>query len=294
MRELLAGSTVYAGPPGSIPRLLGEDFSHDLDLEDDVIFVDELDPAVVDVIVTYAPIDRERVMNDSALEGFRMVSLGDPDEVGKGSAVDSAVLLNPRLRPFIIPVGTYGGLTPEPIVTLAVDNLLVAREELDNTVAYDIFAEILRLRPALFGERPELFQPLDEGVVRSNWAFSMHPGAIAFLQRDEPKFIERYSSVAEVLVTVLVALASGGLAIVRFYRVRRKNRIDQFYMDVIQLRDSVGPDASDSERETAIAKLRALENRGFELLVSEKLAADESFRIFIELTNDSIDVIKQT
>lgn len=294
MSELLEGSTVYAGPPGSIPRLLAEEYAADLDLEDQVVFVNALDPSVVDVIITYAPIDRERVMADSTLEGFRMVSLGDPDDVGKGSAVDGAVLLNPRLRPFIVPVGTYGDLTPEPIVTLAVDNLLVASEDMEDAVAYDVFAEILRLRPALFGQRPELFQPLDENVARSNWTFSMHPGAVSYLQRDEPTFIERYSGVAEVLVTVFVALVSGGFAVLRIYRIRRKNRIDQFYLDVIEIRDSIRPDASRSERETAVDKIRDLQNRGFDMLVNEKLAADESFRIFIELTNDSIEEIQHT
>lgn len=71
----------------------------------------------------------------------------------------------------------------QSVVTLAVDNLLVARDDFDDNRAYDLFAEILRLRPALFGERPELFQPLDENVARSNWTFTLHPGALAFLQR---------------------------------------------------------------------------------------------------------------
>lgn len=295
LRELLAGSTVYAGPAGSASRLLAETIADDLDLKNEnVLFVNDFDPAVVNVVIVYAPIDRESVMSEGALKGFRMISLGDPDDVGKGSPVDGAVLLNPRLRPFIIPTGTYGDLSPEPIVTLAVDNLLVSREDLDDAVAYDIFAEILRLRPALFGERPELFQPLDEDVARSNWAFSMHPGAVAFLHRDQPTFIERYSGVAEVLVTLLVAVISGGFAIVRIYRIRRKNRIDRFYVDVIAVRDSIGPGASRSERDAAVAKIRELQNRGFEMLVDEKLAADESFRIFIELTNDSIDEISRT
>ena len=120
----------------------------------------------------------------------------------------------------------------------------------------------------------------------------MHPGAVAFLQRNEPTVIERYSGVAEVLVTLIVAAFSGTFAIVRIYRIRRKNRIDRFYLDVIKVRDSVGPDATHDQREAAIAKIRDLQNQGFELLVNEKLAADESFRIFIELTNDSIEQLR--
>ena len=155
-QELLAGSTVYAGPPGSISRMLGEGIADQFETEGvDVTFVDKLDANLVDVIIVYAPIDRDRIASDPTLDGFQMVSLGDPDDIGKGSAIDRAVLLNPRLRPFIIPVGVYGDMTPEPVLTLAVDNLLVSREDLEDTVAYDVFAEILRLRPSLFSARPE-------------------------------------------------------------------------------------------------------------------------------------------
>jgi len=176
LRELLSNATVYAGPPGSIPRVLGEQIVADLKMaHGEVVFID--DPGVeADVLLLYAPIDRERVLNDPRLRNVTLFSFGKPQDIGNGSAIDRAVLLNPRLRPFVIPLGTYGDLTPEPVVTVAVDNLLVARDDFDDTKAYDLFAEILRLRPALFGERPELFQPLDENVARSNWTFTLHPG----------------------------------------------------------------------------------------------------------------------
>jgi len=287
--ELLSNARVYAGPPGSIPRLLGEQVVDKLDLSNgEVIFVDDAE-AEADVILLYAPIDRERMLSDPNLQGVTLFSFGDPDDIGKGSAIDRAVLLNPRLKPFIIPVGTYGDLTPEPVVTLAVDNLLVARDDFEDTKAYDLFAEILRLRPALFGERPELFQPLDENVARSNWTFTLHTGAIAFLQRDEPTFIERYSGVAEVLVTILIGVFSGIFTVLKILNMRRKNRIDELYTKVIAIRDSIGPTSSRGERQEAIASLRALQDDGFKMIVDEKLAADESFRIFVGLTNDSID-----
>lgn len=289
--ELLAGAVIYAGPTGSAGRELADQLISDLELgPDEVRFAtdEELDP---DVFVLYAPIDRDRIMSDPRLEDVKWFSLGEPDEIGQGSAVDRSVLLNPRLRPFVIPVGTFGKLTPEPIVTLAVDNLLIAREDLDETLVYDIYAEILRLRPALFGKRPELFQPIDEQVARSNFAFSLHPGALAFLKRDEPTFIERYSGVAEVVVTLMVGVISGIFAVVKIYRIRRKNRLDEFLVEVIGIRNSVSPDSSDAERATATASIRALQDEAFALLVDEKLAADDSFRIFTELSNDTIERI---
>ena len=65
-------------------------------------------------------------------------SMGSPKDIGSGSTVDAAVLLNPNFRPFVIPIGTYGDLTKEPIVTVAVDKILVARRDLDSAVVYEL------------------------------------------------------------------------------------------------------------------------------------------------------------
>lgn len=293
LREFLSDAVIYAGPPGSMSRLLTEQLVEDLEFGGIDVRFASVTEASPDVIIIYAPIDRQRLMGDPTLAGMKLFSFGDPAEIGLGNAVDRAVLLNPRLRPFVIPLGTYGDLTPEPVLTVAVDRLLVARSDLDSAVIYDLYAEILRLRPALFSARPELFQPLDDDIAHANLAFSLHSGALAFVKRDEPTIIERYSGVAEVVVTLLIAFISGALALLRIYRVRRKNRLDEFLVEAIRIRDSVSSEASEAECAEAIAKLKALQDYGFEQLVDEKLAADESFRIFIDLTSRTISDLQE-
>ncbi len=290
---ILTGARIYAGPPGSIARSVGELMIQDAGFSRfGVEFVDEIGDEMegggFDILLMYVPIDRERVLSVPNVDEYRLLSLGAPHEIGTGGNVDRAVLLNPRLRPIVIPARTYDDVTPEPIVSLAVDNLLVTRADLDPAVVYDLYGELIRIRPALFGDRPELFQPIDESILRANWTFALHPGALAFLQQDEPTFIERYSGVAEVVVTLVVALVSGTFALARIISIRRKNRIDRFYTEVIGIRDSVPAGAPPGEREAAIDRIRDLQNHAFELLVGEKLAADESFRIFIDLTNSAV------
>jgi hypothetical protein len=68
--------------------------------------------------------------------------------------------------------------------------------------------------------------------------------------------------------------------------MRRKNRIDKFYTKTIALRRSVTESSGTDEVENVLAEVRALQNTAFDLLVDERLAADESFRIFITLSND--------
>jgi uncharacterized protein YjcR len=97
---------------------------------------------------------------------------------------------------------------------------------------------------------------------------------------------ERYSGIAEVAVTVLIALSSAIFAAVRIYRMRRKNRIDTFYSAVIAIKKSIDKTSTEKERQKKADEIRSLQLTAFELLVDEKLAADESFRIFVTLSND--------
>jgi hypothetical protein len=244
-----------------------------------------------EVFVVFAPISPDRLAEFSDI---RLVSMGSPDDIGTGSSIDAATLLNPQLIPFVIPVGTYGDATPTPILTLAVDMMLVARSDLAASVVYDLVGELGRLRPALASQRPGLFQRLSDDVNPGNSTFVLHPGLVAYLDRNEPSVYERYSGVAEVSVTVIIALFSAIFAGVRIHHMRRKNRIDAFYTDVIAIRSGLDDSSTNDDRTAAAQKIRELQNTAFKLLVDEKLSADESFRIFISLSNDALRDLSAT
>jgi TRAP-type uncharacterized transport system substrate-binding protein len=281
--ELLRGAKVFAGAPGSASRLMFETVLSRLELTAKDFSYLEIGEQGPDVFVVFAPISPERI---DEFPGFRLLSLGSPDDIGQGSAVDATTLLNPQLEPFVIPVGTYGDATPEPVLTVSVDMLLVARADLDAAVVYDFVHELLRLRPALAALRPGLFRMLSDDVDSSNSTFILHKGLLAYTERDAPTVYERYSGIAEVAVTVLIALISAMFAGVRIFHMRRKNRIDVFYTETMAIRQSISGSATSDERTTAIQKIRELQTKAFEMLVDEKLSADESFSIFVSLSND--------
>ncbi len=281
--ELLRGAKVFAGAPGSASRLMFETVLSRLKLTaEDFTYLD-IGEQAPDVFVVFAPISPDRIED---FPGFRLLSLGSPDEIGHGSAVDATTLLNPQLEPFVIPISTYGDATPKPVLTVAVDMLLVARADLDVTVVYDLVHELLRLRPALAALRPGLFRMVSDDVDSSNSTFILHKGLLAYTERDAPTVYERYSGIAEVAVTVLIALISAMFAGVRIFNMRRKNRIDVFYTETMTIRQSISGSPTSDERATAIQKIRELQTKAFEMLVDEKLSADESFRIFVSLSND--------
>ena len=280
--NLIRGARVFAGPPGSASRLMFERITARLKLEEgDFSYTEVFDDP--EVVVVFAPLSPDRL---SEFPQYRLFTMGSPESIGTGSIVDAAVLMNPQLRPFVIPVGIYGDATPDPVVTLAVDKILVARRDLDRSIVYDLVNELLRLRPALAAQRPGIFQNLSDDFDTSRSTFVLHAGTQAFLQRSAPSVYERYSGLAEVGVTLIIALISAIFGGVRIVRMRKKNRIDTFYSKAITLRNSVKNTSNHQERLVVMDQVRNLQNTAFEMLVDEKLTADESFRIFITLSND--------
>jgi TRAP-type uncharacterized transport system substrate-binding protein len=280
---LINGARVFAGAEDSASRRMFERIAARLDLEEtDFEYVNDPETQA-DVIVLFIPIAPAGISEHPEL---RLHGFGDPKDVGSGSVVDAAALLNPYLRPFVIPAGTYGDTNPEPVLTLAVDKYLVAREDLTPSVIYDLIEELLRLRPALAAMHPGVLGHLSDDFDITRSTFVLHEGTLDYLRREEPSIYERYSGIAEVVVTLLIGLISTTFAGVQILHRRRKNRIDRFYSAAIELRDSITHESSQSDRDAAITKVRDLQNDAFDQLVHEKLAADESFRIFITLSND--------
>lgn len=288
--EMLRGATIFAGPEGSASRLVFERIAARMNFgSDEYRYVSGIDDAP-DIVIVYSPISPERITEIRDLRvnfpDFELSTMGAPQDIGTGNIIDAAVLMNPHFQPFVIPMGTYGELTREPIVTVAVDKILVARSDLDDAVVYDLINEILRLRPALGAKWPGLFQRLSDDFDTSRSSFIVHGGTQAFLQRSEPTVYERYSGIAEVVATLIVGLGSAIYAGFKIFRMRRKNRIDEFYTKTIALRRSVNDSTGPEELQQIIEEVRDLQTTAFDLLVDEKLAADESFRIFITLSND--------
>ncbi len=291
--DVLNGTAVYAGPPGSPSRVMLAAAAQRRLRQYEINYVDYPSTECPEVIILFAPIAPGLLQLADRCEAYQLFSLGDPAKIGQGSLVDAVSLLTPQLRPFVIPQGTYQSMDSGAVATFAVDKLLVARSDIPEPVIYDLVGEILRLRPALAARQPGLFHDIGESFDVSGSTFIVHPGTQAFLQRDAPTVYERYSGIAEVAVTVLIGLLSGAFAMLRIHNIRRKNRIDVFYRDAIALRNSVDDSSPPYARKVAIGKVRELQTKAFDLLVHEKVAADESFRIFITLSNDIIDDLRR-
>ncbi len=286
LREVFSGATVFAGTEEAAARQLldsmasmyrwsGVEFS----------YVDSLDSGP-DVVLVFAPISPSAA---PVLEGYELLSLGRADDLGRGSGADGLALVAPFLRAFVIPEGTYGSiLTPTAIATVAVDTLLVARAGTSRVVVYDLLQAVQEMGPLLVARRPDLAIDELETFDISHVTFPVHAGTLAFRARNDPGFAERASGIFEVAVTLVAALATAFVALVRYLRGRRKSRIDKFYAEALAIRAKLLQEQDAQQRKMGIAELRTLRDRAFSLLINEKLSADESFRILQNLIGELI------
>ncbi|KZX57141.1 hypothetical protein A3709_05130 [Halioglobus sp. HI00S01] len=183
------------------------------------------------------------------------------------------------MKPKTIPALTYdlpGNETD--IATVAVDTLLIARKDVSEASIYELTRTFLEQKPRFTAIAPHLFAGINESFDPLDLSFPLHRGARAYFERDNPGFIERYAETINMLVYVSFLLISASLAFARWRERTKKDRIDVFYTRIMDIRQ----DASRSVTER-LGELDALEQEAFDLLVKERLSANESFRIFTDL-----------
>ncbi len=90
------------------------------------------------------------------------------------------------------------------------------------------------------------------------------------------------------LAYVFFGLLTAGVYLARLATQKKKDRIDEFYSRIMVIRVR----AKHESHLGLVEELHELEIEAFESLISEKLAADESFRIFIELLTRALSELE--
>ncbi|MFC1553361.1 TAXI family TRAP transporter solute-binding subunit [candidate division KSB1 bacterium] len=295
LKDLITGRRIGMGPSDSgTARLMREIFSHFGIASSDYTpiytdFYNNVLSDTIDVCCRVTGFDNKRI-EKMLVEGGKLFSLGDSELAGRGSIVDGFCMKYPAAKPFIISKRMYGSEPETPVLTLAVDAVLITRKDMDNDRIYEIIKTILENKHFLTSKDP-LFGALTEQFNYYNLTFPLHEGAKMYLERNEPSFIERYAELTGVFLTGVIALCGGVFALYERGKRRKKDKIDRYYMEVISVEKQTDNIVSIEEFQEVIRKVKELRVHAIEQLIAEKLSADESFRIFLTLTNDVINNI---
>ena len=291
-RELVLGKRVYVGARGGLSEWVVELIRRHADIPADAFtIVEDRETGNAEVIIVFGVLDLAE--SEEIAANYEFYSIDRPQDLGRGAAVDGMSILFPHMKPFVIPKRFFGTGNPEPVVTVSVDTFLVARAGIPDIEIYDLARTILQHKQEFATVSPVVATSLREDFDENALTFPLHPGARKYLDRNEPGIFERYAELAGVSFTAFLASASGLLALTRWRRRRKKDRIDVYYAAVIEQRASSLRAESAKEVETGLGKLRQLQDEAFGLLIDERLAADESFRIFVTLTQDAMEELRQ-
>jgi TRAP-type uncharacterized transport system substrate-binding protein len=231
-----------------------------------------------DVIIYFGAINPTNLT--WAPQGYSLVSLDNSLNPKRQFYEEGIGYTAPNMKPKVIPTLTYDLPGNEnPILTVAVDTLLVAGKNVPELLIYKLTRTFLEQKPRFTALAPHLFSGINESFDPLSLNFPLHRGSRLYLERDEPGFLERYAETINMLVYVTFLLISAFLAIGRGRARMKKDRIDVFYERVMVIADQ----KHEASCEQLLQQLDALEREAFNSLIKEKLAANESFRIFTDL-----------
>jgi NMT1 family protein len=233
-----------------------------------------------DVIFYLAPIDP--LSTQVRRPGYKMISM---DKRLSPESQFTEEWLRHTIRdmePVVIPAHTYDiPGNEEPVLTLAVDALLLARKGLGEEAVYEFVKTLVQQKPRFTGVAPHIFAGISEAVDPLDLNFPLHKGTRRYLERNDPSLVERYAETVSMVAYITVLLLSGMVGFARWRARRKKDRIDVFYVRVMDIQQR----ARGEDAQQLLQELYELEREAFASLIGEKLAADESFRIFTDLVD---------
>ncbi len=144
---------------------------------------------------------------------------------------------NPSLVPITIP-GLPGRKDSKDIKTVCSETLLVASNGLGENAVYTLASYIYQNK-VHFLTLDRMYQSINEGHKINNLLFALHPGADAYLRRDHPSFLERYSDI----ILLFAAVMAFGYAAVQAIRSRvykaNKDQIDKYFLEFLDIKSNV-------------------------------------------------------
>jgi TRAP transporter TAXI family solute receptor len=178
----LRGRRIGVGPAGSGAALTSQLVLHGFFSPDEVHEFSAPVPRTIAMLLDNA-LDAvftiSSVPNDEAKQmtqaGARLLQL-------RGPAVDKLRTAYPFLRSQIIPAGAYPG-QDQPVHTLSIDVVLLARAGLDDDVVRRLTAGLFRMLPRLSAELPFLKGMVPERAPAT--PVPLHPGAALYYREQE-------------------------------------------------------------------------------------------------------------
>lgn len=290
--DLLENKKVFAGQENTGSRKLVDDLIIDFQVDRKSIeFVDIIDLFNADVILLFTDLISFEELID--LSEYQFYSLDSTEKIGQGTLAEAISLRYPEFQPYILPSYVYGKKTSEPVLTVSNEAILICRNDVDQNLVYDVTKLINDHKQMLYAITPLLNQSFDENYNTENLVFPLHEGARGFLERDQPTILERYSGLFGILLTLLIAAMSGLFTLFNYREQKKKDIIDKYYAKLISIRHSISHFETQGEIDDQLLGIKHMQNETIDLVIEEKLSANESYLVFMKLVDIVVTELKQ-
>lgn len=240
---------------------------------------------------------------------FRVRALGNRnivDLVQKYNArllpLDQAAALRikyPAFEPAEIPKGVFQGSSPAipdvNLPTIAVRRLLLASDKVDSEVVRQITEvldshrqEIADNIPDEFADVRPLVASITQPTTTGGTGIPIHPGSLAYFERDQPSFIQENADYLALILTVALLVGSWFWELKSWLEKRRKNESDRHISTIIGLMKSV--QEKQIPATVGLEELDKVFAQAATDLIDEKIS-QESFRTLSEAYKATRDVI---
>ncbi len=260
----------------------------------DFSFVGETDQAAdtafqqnqADAIFRVRAIGNASVANLIKNQGGRLIPIDQADAMR---------VHYPAFEPTQLPKGAYKGSEPtvpaDQLATIAVQRLLLAHDRVNPEILRQITQVINENRrelkaaiPDNLGNTAPLVANIRRPELTGGTGIPLHPGALAYYDRDKPSFIQENADYLALILTVGLLGGSWLWELKRWLDRRRKDIADNYIEQAIGLMNApISPQAALKELD------RLFEQVGAEL-VREGIS-QESFRTFNEAYKTVREVI---
>lgn len=290
LQELFSIGKIFAGIEGSGTRRFVDELMKDLGIDkSECSFVGVYDFFEADVIFAFTDLLTQEELRD--LKGYHLYSMDEVANLGKGSLVEGICIRHPQFEPYVISRDLYGTFTEHAILTIKADAILVCRKDLDPRFIYDVIQTLSEHSQDLKNINPLLYQ-FSSDFDPQKLSFTLHSGSRKFLDRNAPSFFERYAELLGVIITIVVTLTSTLYTIRKWQLQKKRNKIDVYYQRLISIRRNAQLADSAETLHALKNELHATHEETIELVTNEKLLADTSYMIFLNLlkiANEEID-----
>lgn len=296
--DLIRGRRVGVGPQSSGTAWLMDRIFRDFGIEPDEYtpyyspFSKNIISDSVDISCSFTTFQNPRIIRMLTEQKGKLFSLDDVDVVNRGSSVDGFCMKMWAAKPFVIPRKVYYEQPQDPVLTIATDAVLLCKEGIDDIMIHDFVKTIMKNKPFLVHETAVL-NSLTENFNKGILNFPLHNGTTRYLDRNEPGYLEKYAESMGFILSLFLVLITGGSSFVRWNKQRKKDRIDVYYLKIIEVERHIADMETVEDGEQAIHKLHSLRQKAFYSMVKEKLIADSSFQIFLTLIEEAIGRIRE-